>query len=294
MEQINPFIREAWDSILNQSISERVLFDYELLYLKSGECTITVRDQKYVAQPGDFFLFRPRVPHAIWIPEGGMIKKVYIHFDVQYFANAAEVPVNYVPEEQVPPEQLCYFRPDVLAESFPDIADCFHPVDNRLLEYLLSKVIYHHAQKGSLLNQMEEKQTLLNLLMQILIELQLASIHLPQKGNPSVLPIKTYLDNHLNKNISLDEIGKLYGISKYHLIAVFKKEYGITPYRYHQVQRIKQAQYLLRFTNLNVSEVSDSLGFNTLVSFSNLFKRIVGVSPSRYRSGEEILLNHSL
>ena len=51
-------------------------------------------------------------------------------------------------------------------------------------------------------------------------------------------------------------------------------------------QRIKQAQYLLRFTNLNVSEVSNSLGFDTLASFSNLFKHLVGISPSRYQQGE--------
>lgn len=286
LEQINPFIREAWDSILDQSIPERVLFDYELLYIRSGDCTIIVRDQTYIAQPGDFFLFRPRVPHSIDVPKGTVVKKVYIHFDVQYFDNAEEIPVNFTTEDKVPENQKDFFRPDVLAEHFPEIADRFHPTDNIILEQLLSKVIYHHAQKDNMLSQIEEKQAFLNLLTQVLYELQLVSIHSPKKDRMSALPIKMYLDSHLNQNVSLDEISRNCGISKYHLIMVFRQTYGVTPHRYHQGQRIKQAQYLLRFTNLNVSEVSDSLGFDTLASFSNLFKHIVGISPSRYQQGD--------
>ncbi|MBR5383443.1 MAG: helix-turn-helix transcriptional regulator, partial [Clostridia bacterium] len=264
MDQINPFIREAWDSVLDRSIPERALFDYELLYIKSGACTIMVRDQEYIAQPGDFFLFRPRVPHSIQVPEGVCIGKVYIHFDVQYFDNAAEIPVNFTTEDHVPEAQKGFFRPDVLAENFPGIADRFHPADSLVLEQLLSKVIYYHAQKDNILSQIEEKQAFLNLLTQILYELQLASVHTPKKEKLSALPIKMYLDNHLSENISLDVISRECGISKYHLISIFREAYGITPHRYHQGQRIKQAQYLLRFTNLNVSEVSNSLGFDTL------------------------------
>lgn len=68
IEQLSPYIRVAMDSKINfpwHHLKERVLFDYELLYVKEGRVKVTIGDQYYTGEPGDLFLFRPKQRHTI-------------------------------------------------------------------------------------------------------------------------------------------------------------------------------------------------------------------------------------
>ena len=93
---------------------------------------------------------------------------------------------------------------------------------------------------------------------------------------------KRYLDTHFDQEISLDLLAKLQFISKYHLIRVFKKYYGITPRQYLINKRIEMAKKRLK-AGKTVSETCYSIGFDSLSSFSNLFRSKTGQSPSAYR-----------
>lgn len=285
VRSIDPYIRQAWDSVLDASIAPRVLFDYELLYIKSGSCCVKVEDREYVGVPGDFFLFRPRVVHQITVEPGEMIKKIYFHFDAEHLPDSKEVPVNYCLENEVPPEQRHLFREDVLSQNMPLIADRIHLSNLNLPEWLMAKVIFLHTQSDDFLSNLEKKQLFLQLLSQLLREFQLVGASKQWKNDDVVKTAKMYLDNHLSQNIRLEELAELCGLNKAYMITVFKKNYGITPYQYHLRERIKQAQYLLRFTNRNVSEVAELMGFENLSSFINAFKRISGITPSEYRNG---------
>ena len=57
---INPYVRKAfYDRLMpHQVIGERIIYDYELLYIKSGRCVVTIEDQQYETQPGDLYFFR--------------------------------------------------------------------------------------------------------------------------------------------------------------------------------------------------------------------------------------------
>jgi len=64
--------------------------------------------------------------------------------------------------------------------------------------------------------------------------------------------------------------------SKYHFIRFFSKTYGKTPYQYLKQVRIHEVTRLLK-DNISVSEVCFSVGFESLSSFSSLFKRYAGM-----------------
>jgi transcriptional regulator GlxA family with amidase domain len=76
-------------------------------------------------------------------------------------------------------------------------------------------------------------------------------------------------------------------VSESTFIRAFKATFGETPHRYLQRRRMERAMYLLRTTDLSVTEVCMSCGFTSLGTFSRTFSEIVGVSPSSFRGRDE-------
>ena len=103
-----------------------------------------------------------------------------------------------------------------------------------------------------------------------------------------IVQAKLFIDSNYADNIDLDNIADEAYFSKFHFIRLFKKIYGKTPHQYLIVVRIEKAMQLLR-TNQPVSDVCYAVGFESLSSFSGLFKRIVGVTPSAYLAQQQQL-----
>ena len=98
-----------------------------------------------------------------------------------------------------------------------------------------------------------------------------------------IVQAKLFIDNNCSENIDLDNIADEAYFSKFHFIRQFKKIYGKTPHQYLTLVRIEKSMQLLR-TETPVTEVCFSVGFESLSSFSGLFKRIVGLTPSAYQT----------
>lgn len=78
------------------------------------------------------------------------------------------------------------------------------------------------------------------------------------------------------------DYAKICGVSEYHFIKKFKKETGLTPLQYKTKILVSKAIELLETTNLNISEISRTLGFADSLYFSRVFKKETGVSPKKY------------
>ncbi len=97
----------------------------------------------------------------------------------------------------------------------------------------------------------------------------------------TVISTKNYIDTNFDSEINLVLLAYLRHTSKFHLLRLFKKYYGITPHQYVIEKRITKAQELLT-TGTNVTEACYSVGFNSLSSFIYQFKKKTGVLPSQY------------
>ncbi|MEL6866814.1 MAG: AraC family transcriptional regulator [Bacteroidota bacterium] len=93
---------------------------------------------------------------------------------------------------------------------------------------------------------------------------------------------KRYIDANFDEKINLDLLSHLRFTSKYHLIRIFKKYYGLTPRQYLIAKRIEQAKKILKKGH-SVSDACYMVGFESINSFSNLFKAKTGMAPSAYR-----------
>ncbi len=99
---------------------------------------------------------------------------------------------------------------------------------------------------------------------------------------------KLFIDAHYAGNIALDNIADEAYFSKFHFIRQFKNIYRRTPHQYLIFVRIEKAMELLR-NGIPVSDVCYAVGFESLSSFSGLFKRTVGIAPSTYSTRQQII-----
>jgi len=91
------------------------------------------------------------------------------------------------------------------------------------------------------------------------------------------------LDRSYDAPITIEDLSRAVALSPYYLIRSFRHVYKQTPHQYLVGQRIARAKELLRNTDLSVTEICAAVGFESLGSFSTLFRKVAGVSPSAYR-----------
>jgi AraC-like DNA-binding protein len=95
-----------------------------------------------------------------------------------------------------------------------------------------------------------------------------------------IIGAKQFIDRHYTDNLDLDVICKKACVSKYHFIRLFKNIYGCTPHQYLIEVRIKKAKELIR-SGMTVRGACFAVGYDSVTSFSTLFKRMTGSAPSR-------------
>jgi AraC-like DNA-binding protein len=82
---------------------------------------------------------------------------------------------------------------------------------------------------------------------------------------------------------TIQELAREVGISPFHFIRQFEAVFGITPHQYRIQARLERARHLLAAGPQSVTGVCMEVGFSSLGSFSTLFTRRFGESPSAYR-----------
>lgn len=83
--------------------------------------------------------------------------------------------------------------------------------------------------------------------------------------------------------LSIKDLAREVRISPFHLIRQFEAVFGETPHQFRQASRIELARQLLAAGEYSVTDVCMEIGFSSLGSFSLLFTRRVGETPSAYR-----------
>lgn len=83
--------------------------------------------------------------------------------------------------------------------------------------------------------------------------------------------------------LSVLDIAREVEISPYHFIRQFEALFGLTPHQFRIESRLRRAKLLLAKGHHSVTEVCMEVGFGSLGSFSDLFARRIGTSPSAYQ-----------
>ncbi len=95
--------------------------------------------------------------------------------------------------------------------------------------------------------------------------------------------VVAFMRKNIANRLTLNEIaeGCLISVSK--LKMLFRERSGIPPISYFIKLKIEEAKRLIRLEEMNISEISSALGFESIHYFSRLFKKTEGLSPSEYK-----------
>ncbi|AJS58176.1 AraC family ligand binding domain-containing protein [Paenibacillus sp. IHBB 10380] len=230
---------------------------YVIGFIEQGKRYLVCNNEEYILNSGDVIIFNPQDPHACEQIDGRTLD--YRCINIQ-----PEVMREYV-LEITGLDYLPRFTRAVLYQT--ELAWSLHELHLMILE-------------GQ--SDFQKEELFLFLLEQLLREY--SDTEPPDPSQELTTEIKIvceYIESHYADSITLHQLSELTGLSKYHLLRLFTRQKGISPYCYLETIRINHAKRLLE-QGLRPIEVAFQTGFSDQSHFTNFFKKLIGLTPKQY------------
>ena len=269
---INPYIRIAIPSVLraNSEIKTRVIFDYELIYIESGNFLFVYDGKSYECKTGDFLLIEPNVSHSFHI-SNEPLSQPHIHFDITQRDNSEMIPISFKSRESLSKSERTWFHENYFAgeRATPFLA----VTDKR--EFC---ELFYHVISATGKNEKLSAKGLLTQLLAILIKDNFPHFFEKENSFSICRQIKDFIDSKQGFTMKLDDFENMFFYDKFYLEKMFHAEYGIGLIKYRNEKRVDYAKILLKTES--VSSVAEKLGFHSIYSFSRTYKNRYGYPPS--------------
>ena len=93
-----------------------------------------------------------------------------------------------------------------------------------------------------------------------------------------------YIESHIHEKISINKLTTILGVSQPYLFKIFNKKYNISLKQYIIDRKLNIAKKMLNKTDMSITQIANSLGYNDPLAFSKLFSLNIGVSPRKYKT----------
>ncbi len=107
--------------------------------------------------------------------------------------------------------------------------------------------------------------------------------HLSKKDMEQIHNVTAYINDHAAFPLTLEQLSRIACMGTTKLKQTFKQVNNCTITEYIQQQRMGQAEFLLSHTDLNIAQISQTVGYSSASRFAELFHRNVGILPGEYR-----------
>ena len=231
---------------------------YVIGFVEGGRRHLWCRGKEYDVAAGDLLLFNPRDNHCCGPVNGENLdyRAVNIKPEIMEQAVGEITGKKYLP----------HFDRNVVyqSETAPSVNTLYQSIVDRA-------------------PRMEREENLFFLLEQVIGEYTPPIDEITvSEPNPQIQMLCEYMERHFYENITLDELLSMTSFGKSYLLRTFTKETGVSPYRYLQNVRLKQAKKLLEQGETPV-DVSGMTGFSDQSHFTNFFKEFIGLTPKQYQ-----------
>ena len=93
---------------------------------------------------------------------------------------------------------------------------------------------------------------------------------------------KAFMEKYYAERIELNDLAKAAFMSRFHYVRMFQRMYGLTPRNYLRDLRISKAKKLIN-NGVSITQVCFDVGYESLPTFSAVFKKCTGYTPREYR-----------
>lgn len=236
---------------------------FEIYYLMNGNSNYTIGDELFHLEPKNIILIPPGVPHKSSTITN--LSRINIYFSKMYFLNKENAVFTKCFDKHfytIPYELTSQF--DVIFKSL--LKETSQPrSDSELITRNYMSILL------MLLNRLRNREEINNTSTDAIIKESLV-----------------YISEHLSENLSLEHVAQYVALNPSYFSRKFKSVVGTNFKNYIIFTRVGKAQQLLSSSELSLSEISNVCGFQDSNYFSTVFKKIVGVSPAKFRKQNKI------
>lgn len=250
-----------------ESLSPRMLSDYELVYIIRGDVTYHAGNEAHPVPSGSIiFGHAGQTEQYVWDPHQ-TTRHAYFHFSI-----------STLPRDWPHPSEW----PNVITKPAPVAISLFKHV----LEH-----IYEHNDWPAVAPS-ERESLLVEVLLDALFETHTGTVvsfehERPEPVRRALKWIRQQIDDNPNEKISLDDIAKAAGCSSKHLCRLFSSSVGYPPAKTVMLLQLQLSLGLLTRTNLTVTEIAYRCGFDNPLYFSRCFTKTFGRPPSKVRKDHD-------
>ncbi len=233
-------------------------YDYILICCTEGRGWLEMKGQEWVVNKNEAFLIPQHTPHIYGADPDDPWSNYWVHFQGRQAAAYARL---ITPNRGSPVIHL-YRRQELVT----CIEQLYQHMSN---VHTPSTLIAGSGALGQLLSVIQFRTR--------------AAGQTSRTADENIDRTIEFMHKNLEKQLRLNDLAKIAGMSPNHFGVLFSRRYQNTPIDYFNHLKIQKACELLKTTNLLISEIGEALGCADPYYFSRLFKKIMGVSPRKYR-----------
>ena len=231
---------------------------YEILFVTSGEGRYIVEGSSFDIRPGNLLIVCPYEYHCVELNENEAYERYVFHFsssvlndDVAALLNSLTksegISGRFYSSAQLSPEVYSLFERYVGIHTFPE----------------------------------EEREIYSKLLLsELLVLLSLADgMQMSHTGEDLGARVIRYLNENIDKDVSLEKLSKRFYVSKYYLCRAFKKHNGISIHGYINQKRVMYAKRLIE-SGETASGAAYRVGFGDYSAFYRAYVKLIGKAPT--------------
>ncbi|WP_438431925.1 helix-turn-helix domain-containing protein [Gorillibacterium sp. sgz500922] len=244
--------------------------EMEILVVLNGEFEIHTEDGYYHMTDGDVLVIGSSQLHRDRILADNARYYVF-QFDMQYYMEPSILPYHrFFLEQDFPFSRLNY----IFKES-REARETVHYCVQEIYRESQSKDPGHEIAVSLLI-----KKILLTILRN---DSRKLLVHPESNEVLRLKPVLSYIEEHIEDKIHVEEASRIANISYYYFVKYFKKVLGMSFLEYVNFKKIKRAERYLLTEDKSIAEVGETIGMPNMAHFYKLFKKYNGCSPNEYR-----------
>lgn len=248
---------------------------WELLYVDKGDAEVMADSNGYKLAQGDLIFHKPNEFHSVWAN-----KKTAPNIIVITFICNSEAMKFFEGKIYSIGDSEKNILGNIVKEGFKAFLPPFNdPMQNTLIRNSESSFASEQLIKIYL------QILLINLVrknMQLQMGERLSTIAKERTEEDIIKRLESYLMEKTECNMNLQDICSFMKMSRTHLVTLFKSKKGMGVIEFYKKLKIEKAKVYIREECLNLTEISQKLGYGSIHSFSRHFSKVTDMSPSEY------------
>lgn len=264
------FFNQSQEYFPGEKLEKRHVLDFEFEFFTESTGGMYIDDTYYTIQAGDVVLKRP-----------GQFTRAVMPYSC-YLLGIDPTDRAQKIQQSTPYIMNGYFVPYYRHHILDQLPTRIHPKQPQIFAGLFEEILKERL-NPSKISTIKIKNLIMSIIIHMYEETVENNVNQPSPYRKTFQLFKEYVENHLDEQLTLDQIAKQLKVSPAHFHKIYKKTFQQTPNEYILQERLKKSKELLIRSDQKIIDIALTIGFASATYFSTVFKKYEGMTPREYR-----------